>query len=53
MEMKSFYTVVVVEVDMWESSIVDERHFGSKLEAETFKRSLPKELNGLVCEVQI
>lgn len=53
MEIRSFYTVVVVEVDMWESSIVDERHFGSKSEAEAFKRGLPAGQNGLVCEIKM
>ena len=53
MEIRSFYTVVVVSVDLWESSIVDERHFGNKAEAENFKKSLPAGLNGLVCEVQM
>lgn len=51
MEIRSFYTVVVVEVDMWESSIVDERHFGNRADAEQFKKSLPAGLNGMVCEV--
>lgn len=52
MEIRSFFTVVVVEFDMWESVIVDERHFGNRAEAEAFKQSLPTGLSGLVCEIQ-
>lgn len=52
MEIRSFYTVVVVEVDMWESTIVDERHFGSMQDAVKFKESLPSELHGMVCEIR-
>lgn len=51
MEIRTFYTVVVVEVDMWESTIVDEKHFGSKQDAVRFKESLPKGLHGMVCEI--
>ena len=32
-----FYTVVVIQLDIFESSIIDERHFGTKEEAEQFK----------------
>ena len=53
MDIRSFYTVVVVSVDIWESSIVDERHFGNRADAEAYKKSLPAELNGLVCEVKM
>jgi len=53
MEIRSFFTVVVVSVDIWESSIVDEKHFGSRHEAEAYKKNLPAELNGLVCEVHM
>lgn len=52
MEIRSFYTVVVVEVDMWESTIVDERHFGNMQDAVNYKDSLPKGLHGMVCEIQ-
>ena len=47
----SFFTVIVISVDMFESSIVDERHFGSIQEAMRFKNSLPSDLQGLVCEI--
>lgn len=53
MGVKSFFTVVVVKVDMWESVIVDERHFGNRKDAENFKNSLSSDLNGMVCEVNV
>ena len=53
MEIRSFYTVVVVKVDVWESNIVDERHFGNRIEAEKYRKSLPAGLNGMVCEVNV
>lgn len=31
-----FYKVVVLKVDVFESAIVDERHFGSSSEAHAF-----------------
>ena len=32
-----FFTVVVIQLDIFESSIIDERHFGTKEEAEQFQ----------------
>lgn len=32
-----FYTVIVIRLDIFESSIIDERHFGTKEEAEQFQ----------------
>ena len=48
---RRFYTVVVVEIDMFESSIVDERHFAEYKEAEKFKNSLADGRQGLICEI--
>jgi hypothetical protein len=33
---KTFYKVLLIHCDVFESTIVDERHFSSKEEAETF-----------------
>lgn len=33
---RSFYKVVVLKIDVFESSIVDERHFPTKRQAEEF-----------------
>lgn len=32
-----FYTVIVIQLDIFESRIIDERHFGTKEEAEQFQ----------------
>lgn len=32
-----FYTVVVIQLGIFESTIIDERHFGTKEEAEQFQ----------------
>lgn len=32
-----FYIVIVVQLDIFESMIIDERHFGTKEEAEQFQ----------------
>lgn len=31
-----FFKVIVISVDMFESSIIDERHFSNRPEAESF-----------------
>lgn len=51
MEIKRFYTVIVLSIDMFESSIVDERHFGDADEARRFSSSLPSHLKAVICEV--
>lgn len=33
----TFYKVIVLDIDIFDSSIVEERHFGSKAEAHNFK----------------
>lgn len=33
---KTFYKVILIHCDIFMSSIIDERHFGTKEEAETF-----------------
>lgn len=51
MSINKFYTVVVIKVDLFESSIVDEKHFGLLSEAESFKSSLQSGLIGVIAEV--
>lgn len=34
--MKEFYTVIVIKLDIFESEIIDERHFGTENEANQF-----------------
>lgn len=48
-----FYTVIVIKPDVFESQIVDERHFGTYEEAECFKIHTAlyhRELICVICE---
>lgn len=36
---KVFYKVVALSIDVFESTIIDERHFGTRSEAETYANS--------------
>ena len=51
MDIKSFFTVVVVEFDVFESRIIDERHFGNRAEAEAFSKNVPSGCNGFIREM--
>lgn len=46
-----FYTVIVIKPDVFESQIVDERHFGTYEEAELFKLRMALDHKDLVCVV--
>lgn len=35
-EIRTFYKVVILNIDIYESTVADERHFGSKEEAEHY-----------------
>lgn len=49
---KTFYKVILIHCDIFMSSIVDERHFGTKEEAETFitSKKAPDQL-GLIVQM--
>lgn len=49
---KTFYKVLLIHCDVFESTIVDERHFSSKEEAETFvtSKKAPDQL-GLIVQM--
>lgn len=47
----SFFTVIVVKPDIFESQIVDERHFGTYEEAMLFKLRMALDYNDRVCVV--
>lgn len=49
---KTFYKVLLIHCDVFESSIIDERHFGSKEEAEIFisSKKAPDQL-GLIVQM--
>lgn len=50
-----FYTAVVIKLDLFESSIIDERYFGTRAEAEAFKRTVMmkryNDLENIACVV--
>ena len=48
-----FYTAVVIEIYVFESKIIDERHFATTEESETFKRTITMEYtdNNVSCVV--
>lgn len=46
-----FYTVIVIKPDVFESQIVDERHFGTYEEAELFKLQMALNHRDLICVV--
>ncbi len=46
-----FFTVIVVKPDVFESQIVDERHFGTYEEAEWFKLQIALNHKDLICVV--
>lgn len=50
-----FYTAVVVKFELFESSIIDERYFATREEAEEFKRSIMvkryNDLENIACVV--
>ena len=39
MQMKTFYKVIVLQCDIFMSSIIDERHFATRSEAEAYSKS--------------
>lgn len=44
-----FYTVIVIKPDVFESEIVDERHFGTYEEANWFILNTALNHNDLIC----
>ena len=51
MEIKKFFTVIVIKTDLFESVIVDERHFANIDEAENFKNGIGAGLVGVIAEI--
>ena len=35
-----FFTVIVIKLDIFESTIIDERHFGNRSEAQEYARTM-------------
>lgn len=44
-----FYAVIVIKPDIFESQIVDERHFGTYEEVEAFKLNMALTHRDLIC----
>lgn len=47
----TFYKVIVLSIDVFESQIVDERHFGDATAANTFAASLSGNHVGVVVKM--
>lgn len=39
---KSFFTVIIIKLDIFESTIVDERHFANRSEAHNYAQTMNK-----------
>lgn len=48
-----FYTAVVVQLDVFESRIIDERHFATKEEAEEFQIKTVQNNDNIYCFVSL
>lgn len=48
-----FYTAVVVQLDIFESRIIDERHFATKEEAEEFQIKTVQNNDNIYCFVSL
>ena len=48
MSIGKYYTCVVIRIDAFESTIIDEKHFSSLEEAAEYKKTLE---TGLVCVI--
>lgn len=48
-----FYTAVVVQLDIFESRIIDERHFATKEEAEEFQIQTIQNNDNIYCFVTL
>ena len=47
----TFYKVIVISVGLYESEIVNERHFANPISAAAYKASLPTGLIAVIVEV--
>lgn len=53
MPINNFYKVLVLKVDIFESQIIDEKHFGTKTEALKFKRRVDNSTDFIGVVVQM
>ena len=45
---KTFYKVITINIDVFESHIIDERHFASREEAEAYKESVESDNTAVI-----
>lgn len=45
---KTFYKVITINIDVFESQIIDERHFTSREEAEVYKESVESDNTAVI-----
>lgn len=48
---KVFYKVVALSIDVFESTIIDERHFGTRSEAEAYANSFSGSTVAIIVEM--
>lgn len=48
MQMKPFYKVIVLQCDIFMSSIIDERHFATRSEAEAYSNTFSGETLAII-----
>lgn len=48
---KTFYKVIVISVGLYESEIINERHFADRASAAAYAQSLPAGLVSILMEV--
>lgn len=48
---KTFYKVIVISVGLYESEIINERHFADRASAAAYTQSLPAGLVSILMEV--
>lgn len=53
MPINNYYKVVVLKVDIFESQIIDEKHFGTKAEALKFKSRIDNSTDFIGVVVQM
>ena len=44
-----FYTVITVQIDVFESRIIDERHFGTEKEAKEYQKNVISDGDNSIC----
>ena len=51
MKTRYFYKVIIISIDTFESSIIDERHFATLRDARLYLREHAPAGNGMICRM--